>query len=205
MPTQNEPASLQGANGSSRQQRLLACTLVLLLVASVVGLISLTRQGGHMGNSPELLEPLQQMPSSTRTPSGKQGESEAVDRLRQILRIREEAYNYRNAELLNAIYTSDCPCLSNDTRAIQELLRRRYIWKNIDSSIEVRRVQRVSERSWSILALFRAEPLRIETEGGRLVREEPRATELFQFILANSPGTRSLLLARAVQYKGGFK
>lgn len=108
-----------------------------------------------------------------------------------------------NAELLNAIYTSDCPCLSNDTRAIQELLRRRYIWKNIDSSIEVRRVQRVSERSWSILALFRAEPLRIETEGGTLVREEPRATELFQFILANSPDTRSLLLARAVQYKGG--
>jgi hypothetical protein len=128
---------------------------------------------------------------------------ELVDRLKEILRKREEAYRERNTKTLQEIYTVDCPCLESDSNAIHELRREGYIWVGGDTSIEVRRTERVSARLWTIVADFTSAPLRIETESGKLIRSEPGGTDLFQFALAMPTGSTEWLLGRASAYQGG--
>ena len=120
-----------------------------------------------------------------------------VSRLREILRIREEAYRSRNADLLHSIYSIDCPCLQSEERAITGLLDRGYVWDGISTSLHVRSVKRVNNRMWIILALFSSKVLRIETESGRLVRQEQAGTDLFEFTLVKPRETEQWVLGRA--------
>jgi hypothetical protein len=106
-----------------------------------------------------------------------------VSRLREILLIREEAYRSRNTDMLTTIYSSDCPCMASDQRAIEELLDHGYVWDGIATSIDVRSVRRVNGRLWLVVALFRSEALSIKTERGKLVRIEPAGSDLFEFTL----------------------
>lgn len=130
-------------------------------------------------------------------------QTELVDRLREILARRETAYGQRDPDLLRTIYTADCPCLKSDSNAIRELISQDYVWVGGKTSIDVRRLERVTARMWIVIADFTSEALRIETESGRLVRAEPRGSDLFQFVLARPMGSTQWLLGRASSYENG--
>jgi hypothetical protein len=130
-------------------------------------------------------------------------QTELVDRLEEILARREAAYDQRDPDILKEIYTVDCPCLKSDYNAIRELISEDYVWVGGETSIDVRRLEQVTERMWIIVADFTSEALRIETESGRLVRAEPRGSDLFQFVLARPMGSTQWLLGRASSYESG--
>jgi hypothetical protein len=141
--------------------------------------------------------------SSASTSSTIPTRHEVVTRLREILRIREEAYRSRRAEMLATIYSSDCPCMASDQRAIEELLNHGYVWDGISTSIEVRSVSKVSDRLWLVVALFRSGVLSIKTEHGKLMRVEPAGSDLFEFTLVKpSEGTSWLLGLASVLDEG---
>ena len=128
---------------------------------------------------------------------------EIVSRLKEILAERQRAYRMRDPKVLEGIYTVDCPCLESDTNAIRELISADYIWVGGETSIQVRRTERVAPRMWIVIADFSSEPLRIETKSGRLVRKEPEDRSLFQFVLAKPTGSGQWLLGRASSYEDG--
>ena len=130
-------------------------------------------------------------------------QDELVNRLEEILARREQAYRERNTKTLQEIYTVDCPCLESDSNAIHELKTEGYVWVGGETSIKVRRTERISARLWTIIADFTSAPLRIETESGKLIRREPGGTDLFQFALAMPTGSTEWLLGRASSYQGG--
>jgi hypothetical protein len=122
---------------------------------------------------------------------------EVVARLREILRIREEAYRFRNPELLQSIYSDDCPCLASDEKAIYELLEREHRWARIATSIDVRSVKRIEKRIWVVIALFHSDRLKIETSSGALVHVEPAGVDLVQFTLVMPRDSQEWLLGLA--------
>jgi hypothetical protein len=151
--------------------------------------------------------PIGKAPISTTTPpqttTTLDPRTELVARLREILARREAAYSQRDPDILKQIYTVDCPCLKSDSNAIRELVSEEYIWVGGETSIKVRRLERVTARMWIIVADFTSQALRIETESGRLVRTEPRGSDLFQFVLAMPTGSTQWLLGRASSYENG--
>jgi hypothetical protein len=128
--------------------------------------------------------------------------AEVVGRLRKILEIRDQAFRDRSPEILNDVYTEDCPCLEGDKNAIQELIDNDYHIVGGATSVRIREVNQVSEQLWLVVADFRSAPLRIEAEG-RLVREEPGGSDLFQFALSKPSESTDWLLGRATAYRNG--
>ena len=120
--------------------------------------------------------------------------TEIISRLREILRIREQAYRSRSSEMLASIYSRDCPCLLSDGNAIDELLRKKRIWEGIGTSIEVRGATEINERAWTVVGLFRSQTLYVRTEDGRLVETEPAGKDLFRFTLVRPQGEQDWLL-----------
>jgi hypothetical protein len=175
---------------------LVAAALVLALAAAFFVL----RQDNPASQPPA---PAPKPPPATAPPTTLDPEKEVVARLQEILRVRDEAYVKRDTELLESIYTTDCPCLEGDGNAIRELRKKRYMWVGASSSIRVRRVERVTNRQWLITADFQSAPLQIKSETGRLVRREAGGSELFQFALAKPPTSDEWLLGRATSYKNG--
>jgi hypothetical protein len=159
---------------SSTSRRLITIGLAASLAALLVG-ISIAGEDDKLTlTTPESLES-----SSSATGRSATTPREVASRLREILRIREAAYRSRNPDLLRSIYSSDCPCLASDEKAIYELLQRAYMWDGVETSIEIRRVDKLHERLWTITALFRSETLRIETENGNwFVRNQREAIYL---------------------------
>jgi hypothetical protein len=129
--------------------------------------------------------------------------NEIVKRLKEILALRGRAYKERDLEILKQIYTVDCPCLNSDSNAIRELIKSHYRWVGGEASLHIRRTERVTPRMWVIVADFSSASLRIETESGRLVREEPQGQDLFQFVLAKPTGSSQWLLGHASSYQSG--
>jgi hypothetical protein len=109
--------------------------------------------------------------------------TEIISRLREILRIREEAYRLRNSDMLAAIYSRDCPCLASDGKAINELIRRKRLWDGVETSIEVYGATKLNERLWTVVGFFGSETLYVRTEDGRLVGTEPAGRDDFRFTL----------------------
>jgi hypothetical protein len=130
-------------------------------------------------------------------------QTEIVPRLKEILAERQRAYRIRDPKVLERIYTVDCPCLESDTNAIRELISADYIWVGGETSIQVRRTERVAARMWIVIADFSSESLRIETKSGQLVRKEPEDRSLFQFVLAKPRESNRWLLGRASSYEDG--
>jgi hypothetical protein len=124
-------------------------------------------------------------PSTTRT-TVIDRKARIVTRLRQILRIRDQAYERRDVTILNTIYTSDCSCLEGDGRAIRDLLEKERVWRGSPSSIQVRRVEQVNDRQWIVTAVFQVPPLRVEEISGQLVESYPAERNLFRFVLVKS-------------------
>jgi hypothetical protein len=187
MPLQGHEAP----SGTARRVIAVGLTVSLTAVALVVAL-RVGEDNGVESTSP-------QIPafSTSRTVRSAVAPSDVVSRLREILRIREAAYRTRNPDLLRSIYSIDCPCLESDERAILQLLDHGYEWDGIKTSIEIRSVDRIHERLWTVVALFRSEALRIETAEGQLVRREPAGSDLFKFTLIRPPGEQDWLLGLA--------
>jgi hypothetical protein len=122
---------------------------------------------------------------------------EVVARLREILRIREEAYRFRDPELLRTVYSNDCPCLASDEKAIYELLEREHRWVGIATSIDVRSAKRIGKRIWVVVALLHSDRLQIETSSGAPVHVEPAGVDLFQFTLVMPRDSQQWLLGLA--------
>jgi len=179
-----------------------AATAVALLVVTVVVAVLMTRSDGEAAGS-TVPEPSSSQTTASPTTTRIDTRTEVVARLREILRVRDQALHDRNADLLSAVYTVDCPCLEGDTNAIEELVGKNYRLVGGATSIRVRRTERVTGRLWLVIADFESAPLRIETEGGELVRQEPAGSDLFQFALAKPVDTTEWLLGRASPYKDG--
>jgi hypothetical protein len=173
--------------------------VVILAVASLFTVFVLRDDDDASATSPSGVSG--PAPSPPMTPID--SKSELVARLKEILAMRERAYRDRDPEVLKRIYTIDCPCLKSDSNAIRELIRRNYIWVGGETSLRIRKTERVTARMRSIIADFGSAPLRIETESGRLIREEPQGQDLFQFVLAKPIGSAQWLLGRASSYEDG--
>jgi hypothetical protein len=169
-----------------------------LFVAVVLSVLLLTREDEVGVNEPPL-PPTSVGPS--RTSNSRDGRTEIVGRLVSILKTRDEAFQNRTAGMLNAIYTVDCPCLEGDRNAIKELTSNDYHVVGGATSIRVRKVNQVTERLWVVIADFRSTPLRIESASGKLIREEPAGSDLFQFALSKPTGSTEWLLGQAMAYK----
>jgi hypothetical protein len=124
--------------------------------------------------------------------------TEVVARLREILRIRDEAISSRNAELFDSIYTTDCLCLRDGRASIQRLIKDRVVWKRLVTSIDVQKIQQVSERQWLVIGILVSSPVRIEKESGGLIRSIPGERNTFRFTLAKPPGADTWLLGEAI-------
>jgi hypothetical protein len=133
------------AGGSSRRAPLLIGAGVLLVVALLAGLFLATRPRNDQATAGPTLPstpPPTAAPTTTLNPK-----VEIIARLREILRVRDQAYSKRNPELLKAIYTSDCPCLKGDTNAIRELIDNKYVVLGGSTSVKIRRLQHVATPS----------------------------------------------------------
>jgi hypothetical protein len=179
---------------------VLAGTIAAIAVGLLIAVL-MTRGdddvAGALPNEPPAL------PTTVGTITTVDARTEVVARLREILRIRDRAFHDRNGDLLSDIYTVDCPCMEGDRNAIQDLSSKDYRLIGGQTSIRVHRVDRVNERLWLVIADFRSAPLQIETAGGRLVRQEPAGSELYQFALAKPVGGSQWLLGRATSYRDG--
>jgi hypothetical protein len=118
---------------------------------------------------------------------------EVVTQLRAILRTRDRAYLQRDTDLLREVYTTDCPCLRGDKGAIQQLLKDNVVWVGANTSVQVRKLERVNDRLWIVVANFVASPFRIETESGELIRAVGGRSELFRFALRRTTSNKFLL------------
>jgi hypothetical protein len=171
---------------------LLAAALVLALAAAFFVL-------RHDNPASQPPAPAPAPPPATAPPTTLNPEQEVVARLREILRVRDEAYRNRKAGMLADIYASDCPCLRGDSRAIKELLQKGHIWVGEPSSISVRDTQRVTDRLWIVVAMFRVPILRVETTSGQLIERFPAENNLFRFALVRMTNKDPWLLGRASQ------
>jgi hypothetical protein len=187
--------------GTSRRAAVAAIAGALLLVVAVVAVFATRGDGDAAGSTAP--EPPRSPTTAAATTTTIDTETEVVARLREILRVRDQAFHERNAELLDDLYTVDCPCLEGDTNAIKELVSNGYRLVGGVTSIRVRRSERVNERLWLVIADFQSTPARIETEAGALVRQEPAGSDLFQFALAKPVDAAEWLLGRASSYRGG--
>jgi hypothetical protein len=177
-----------------RRRVLLGSAVTVFVAMGVVLTMSLTRKEAETLSKPRDASRPVDAPTTTRTPEEK---DRIADRLREILRIREEAYRLRDPGLLFSIYSNDCPCLKSDESAIQELIDLRQTWDGISTSVSVKSVQRIDERLWTVVALFESAALRIETEDGKLVRTESGGSDVFRFTLVKPRESRQWMLGLA--------
>lgn len=185
----------------ARYRGLVGAGLVaVFLTSGLLGFVLLTRgDDDNLGvASSTLSRPSIQAPSTSTTLNSR---VEVIKRLRNILRIRDEAFHERDAEILDDVYTSDCPCLEGDRNAIRDLINNNYHMVGGATSIQVRKASQVNEKLWLVIADFRSAPLQIETEDNKIVREEPAGSDFFQFALARPTGSREWLLGRATSYQ----
>jgi hypothetical protein len=104
----------------------LAATAVALLVATAVAAFLMTRgEGEAVGSPPPSLEPTSPQTTASSTTTTIDTETEVVARLREILRVRDNALLQRNAGLLDDIYTVDCNCLKDGRIAIRQLRQKK--------------------------------------------------------------------------------
>jgi hypothetical protein len=176
-----------------------AAIVTALLVAAVAAVFA-TRGDDQAAGS---LPPAPSSPPATAaaTTTTINPRTEVVARLREILKVRDAAYGQRQVALLKRIYTSDCPCLTGDGNAIRQLLKDKAVWVGASTSIRVKKLERVNERLWVVIAMFDGSPFRIETESGQLIRSVRGKSELFRFVLVRSLASSEWLLGYAAPVK----
>jgi hypothetical protein len=175
-------------------RRLVLSVLVACLVIALAAIeVARRSDSASTGHSPTV-------PSTSRTASTAttlEEEDEVVARLRAILRLRDRAYRERRFELLERVYTADCPCLRGDGDAIRQLIADDAVRVGASTSVQIRKLEKMNDRLWIVTANFLASPFRIETESGDLIRAVEGRNELFRFVLSRTTNGSDLLLGLA--------
>jgi hypothetical protein len=184
------------SSGPPSRARRRAFTVAALLggLAIAVVIIMLTSQSDSSGRDSAAAQPSS---SLTATTTSLAENDVVVSRLRDILEERDRAYRERDVELLKKVYAADCPCLRGDGDAIKQLLKDDAVWIGASTSVRVKKLEKVNDRVWVVVAEFVASPFRIETESGDLVRAVDGRTELFRFVLARTSANKNLVLGFA--------
>lgn len=193
MPIDNRPQSSQPLGGAPRRGFMLAVLIGGLAIAVVV--IALARGSERTATGSSLAPTSSRVAATTTTSIAER--DEVVARLRAILRARDRAYRERDIALLEEVYTADCPCLKGDGDAIDQLLKDDAVWIGASTSVRVRKLEKVSDRVWVVVADFVASPFRIETESGNLIRAVEGRSEPFRFVLARTTPDRGLVMGFA--------
>jgi hypothetical protein len=186
----------QPVRSAAVQRVAVAALAAIVLLVALLGAVMLTQD-----EEPGVAAPAQTSAKASPTTAPLDTRAVVIERLRKILEVRDRAFRERDVEILEDIYTVDCPCLEGDRNAIRELVINNYRMVGGATSIRVRQANQVNARLWLVIADFRSAPLRIEGENNKLVREEPAGTDLFQFALAKPAGSSEWLLGRATAYK----
>jgi hypothetical protein len=185
-----------GNRGSKPSPGLLRGVKLALVIGSLAAaVVTITL----VWRSDSSVNELASAPASSRaatTTSLAEGD-EVKARLRDILRVRDQAYRTRDVGLLGRVYTTDCPCLRGDVAAIKQLLKDDAVWVGASTSVRISKLEKVSDRVWVIVGQFDASPFRIETKSGNLIRAVQGKSELFRFVLAREPVSGDLLLGFA--------
>jgi hypothetical protein len=175
--------------GTQRRRFIFVVLLGGLVIA--IGAIVLTGRSNPATTSAPSAPTLTTTLDGTTTTIGER--EEVVARLRAILRVRDRAYRERDVSLLRGVYTTDCPCLRGDGRAIKRLIKDNAVWVGASTSVKVQKLERASDRLWIIVATFIGSPFRIETESGNLIRSVEGRSEPFRFALAKAESDELLL------------
>jgi hypothetical protein len=201
MHLQDHPALPPPTRGPAHRAAWVAAIAVALLVVVAVAAVLVTRGDGQAAGSPSPT-PSPPQPTASPTTTTIDTRTEVVARLREILRIREEAFARRDASLFDQVYTNDCPCLKAGREAIAALVRENVVWKGRSVSVLVQSTQRLNDQLWEVLALFTSKPFRIETEAGALIRSAPAERIRYRFVLFRRVRGEQWLLGSASVLKG---
>jgi len=174
--------------------------VLALLLTGGIGTFLATR--GSDETPPQSAPPPTGPPTATAPPTSIDERAEVVARLREIFRIRDEAYAGRNVIPLTQIYASDCPCLKSDMQIIQQMKTMGVIWEGVSTSIEVQKAERVNARLWILTTIVTGAPFRIEKESGQLIREVGKGSDLVRFILTKPSGHQDWLLGKGSFIRG---
>jgi hypothetical protein len=161
MQFEDHPAPPPPTRGgpSRRAAALIAVAVALVLVAAVAAI--LTTRGGAKSTAP-LPPQTASASSTTASVTTLEPQHEVVDRLREILRIRDRALAKRDAKLLDAIYTVDCNCLSQSRALIRQLRKEHLVWSGLSTSLQVQKVEKVNDRLWTVIGVLATSTARIE-------------------------------------------
>jgi len=194
----NEPQSSPSALRRPSRRRWLSAVLVMLVVASsaVVGLL-ISREGNDPSLSPSEQTAGSNTPSTPSTATTIPTQVEVTSRLREILQIRDRALLARDADLLSGIYTIDCECLEDGRALINQLHKKNIVWRGVKTELAVTSAEEVNDRLWIVVATVNTPSVRIETEGGRLVRVVPPERNRVRFALAKPQNEKVWLLGHA--------
>jgi hypothetical protein len=194
-----QPTSPPPPSTSGRRPLLLALVLTLLLIGGASAFLA-TR--GSDNASPQAAPPPPVPPTTSPPTTSLDERAEVVARLREILRIRDEAYGTRNAFLLTQIYSNDCPCLRSDREIIQKMKSLRIVWKGVSTSIKVKKAERINPRLWILTTSVTGASFKIEKESGERVREVASGSDVVQFLLTKPSGQQDWLLGKGSFIRG---
>jgi hypothetical protein len=111
MSIQDHPTKPPAPRGVSGRAVVLVSTTLALVALLAVALFSRDTRSASAERVPSISATV--APTTTVDPR-----VEVVERLREILRLRDKALTRRDASLLVGIYTVDCNCLENTRRLI---------------------------------------------------------------------------------------
>jgi hypothetical protein len=189
-----QPTSPPPPSTSARRPLLLALVLTLLLIGGASAFLA-TR--GSDNTSPQAAPPPPVPPTTSPPTTSLDERAEVVARLREILRIRDEAYERRDEVLLQSIYTDDCPCLRSDREIIEDLRKNGQIWVSSVTTMKVEKLERVTSRQWIIVGVLTALPFHIKDESGRLIEKVPQESNSVRLALAKPVSSKIWLLGNA--------
>ncbi len=218
--TEDQPRPGARSGARARAPTVLGAALALIALAALAVLAVLPLAGPEPASTapppeqpfprpPEQPSPtVPSEPGSPRPavspPAALGARADVAVRLREILRVREQALGQRDMRLLETIYTTDCPCLRSGRAAIARLLSDRAVWRGRAIAVEVTSVDRVSDRIWVAVALFSSRAFRIEGEDGTLIRVVPAERQRYRFVLARAaPGGQWLIGDASLLREGG--
>jgi hypothetical protein len=186
------------AGGPTRRYVFIAALVGSMIVA--IALLVVTRDDEDVATSTSgTSPPVTTASSATSTPDSR---DEVVARLQEILQIREQAFQERDATLFDRVYTNDCPCLRAGRNAIAALKKEKVRWQDRSISIDVRSARSINNKLWEVVALFTSDAFRIETEDGRLIREAPAERIRYRFLLVRTSDTELWRLGGASLVEG---
>jgi hypothetical protein len=182
--------------GPSHHIPMFAAVTVALLLVAVVAAILVTRGGDAKSTAP--LPPQTASVTSTTAPTTTlEPQDEVIDRLRDILRIRDRALEKRDAKLLDTIYTVDCNCLSQSRALIRQLRKDHVVWDGLLTSLQVQKAEKINDRLWTVIGVLATSTARIEDESGHLIEIAPAEKDRFRFAVAKPVDSQDWLLGYA--------